>query len=385
MSEDLRPDRFYMRRAIELAGRGAGKTRPNPPVGAVIVRRGEIVGEGYHAEAGGAHAETAALLDAGDRARGGSLFVTLEPCNHYGRTPPCTDAIIRAGIERVVYAVTDPNPDVKGGGHERLEEAGIHVDSGIEAAAATELIHFFAHHARTGRPYVIAKYAASLDGRIATRTGESRWITGAEARARVHELRSGVDAILVGAGTATIDDPRLTARVPGRQTNDPLRIVLDSEGRVPSDARLYSPVSAGGTVVATTGRMPLERRIDLTGRGVDVWTLDADAGGLVSIESLLDRLGARGIQSLLVEGGARVLGSFFDAGLVAEVQAFIAPTVIGGQEAPAAVGGRGPDRLTAAVRLKDVIVERLGRDVLISGRVAPQDGQPVHPLKSTAS
>lgn len=370
MSELSSQDRQFMLRAIELAHRGVGSTRPNPPVGAVIVKDGEIVGEGYHSEAGGPHAETAALFDAGPRSAGGTLFVTLEPCNHHGRTPPCTEAIINAGIERVVYAAADPNPDVIGGGHERLEKAGIRVDSEFRTSAADELIRFFAHHARTGRPCVIAKYAASLDGRIATRTGESRWITGDEARLRVHELRGSVDAILVGAGTASTDDPRLTARVPGRPGIDPLRVILDSEGRVPSGVRLYGPDLAGGTVVATTERMPFERRVDLTRRGVDIWTLDADVNGLVSIGALLDRLGTRGIQSLLVEGGARVLGSFFDERLVDEVWAFLAPTIIGGADAPACVGGIGPERLRDAMDLEEVVIERLGRDVLLRGRIS---------------
>jgi diaminohydroxyphosphoribosylaminopyrimidine deaminase/5-amino-6-(5-phosphoribosylamino)uracil reductase len=326
------------------------------------------VGEGFHAQAGGPHAETAALLAAGSAARGGTMYVTLEPCNHHGRTPPCTEAIINAGITEVIYAVDDPNPDVRGGGRLRLEDVGINVRSGVERDAVAELIRFFDHHVRTGRPYVIAKFAASLDGRIATRTGESKWITGDEARTRAHELRSRVDAILVGAGTAAADDPRLTARVPGRKSTDPLRIVLDSEGRVPTDVRLYSPELAGGTVVIATDRMPFARRVELTGRGVDVWTVPANDRGLVDLAPLLDRLGGRGVQSLLVEGGAGVLGSFFDAALVNEVWAFLAPTVIGGDAAPPSVGGRGAGRLKDALNLEAVSVEHLGRDILLRGK-----------------
>lgn len=328
-----------MRRALELAARADHRTSPNPMVGAVVLAAGgALAAEGWHHRAGEAHAEALALALAGERARAGTLYVTLEPCLHRGRTAPCVDAVIAAGVARVVVATVDPDPRVRGAGVARLREAGIEVETGLLGADAERLNEFYLHHRRTGRPFVSAKFACSLDGRIATRTGASRWISGEEARAHGHRLRHVHDAILVGVGTVLADDPRLSARLEGAR--QPLRVVLDSRGRTPAGARLRA--EAGETLF--------------------------DAGR--DLPGLLDRLGARGILSLLVEGGARVHGSFFDQRLVDRVYAYLAPLVIGGEGAPAAVGGLGPDRLEDALRLAAVEVLQLGSDLLVSGRPA---------------
>jgi len=325
-----------MARAIALAARASYRTSPNPMVGAVVVdARGEPVGEGYHRRPGAPHAEAEAIVAAGERARGGTLYVSLEPCAHQGRTPPCVEAIVAAGLRRVVVAMLDPDPRVRGRGVERLREAGIGVDVGPLEARARRLNEFYVKHRSTGRPFVSVKFAASLDGKIATRTGHSRWITGPAARAHAHRLRHRHDAILVGVNTVLRDDPALTARFPGAP--QPLKIVLDSRGRTPTTAKVRE------------GRLLIDRGRDLPG--------------------LLDRLGSMGIISLLVEGGATVHGSFFDAGLVDRVYAYLAPVIVGGREAPSAVGGRGPAAVTESLRLHRLHVERLGEDLLIVGDV----------------
>ena len=324
-----------MARAIHLASQADYGTSPNPMVGAVVVdSAGSPAGEGYHVRAGEPHAEVVALRAAGDRARAGTIYVTLEPCAHHGRTPPCVDAVVGAGLRRVVVAMLDPDRQVAGRGVALLRAAGIEVEVGTLEAEARRLNAFYVKHRTTGRPFVSVKFAAGLDGRIATRTGDSKWITGEEARAHAHRLRHQHDAILVGVGTVLQDDPELTARFPGAR--QPVKVVLDGGGRTPRDAR----VRQGAPCVLDDGR-------DLTG--------------------LLDRLGQMGLLSVLVEGGAAVHGSFFDQGLVDRVYAYLSPTIIGGAEAPAAVGGRGPESIAQALRLADVEVTRLGIDVLISG------------------
>jgi len=356
-----------MRLALELARRGLGRTHPNPPVGAVIVRDGRVVGRGYHPKAGEPHAEIFALREAGDAARGATMYVTLEPCVHHGRTPPCVDAILAAGIAEVHIATLDPNPVVHGQGVAKLRAAGVKVVLGEGEADAQRLIEGFAHWVRTRRPWVVVKYAMTLDGKIATRTGHARWITGPQARVWVHRLRDQVDAILVGRGTVEADDPRLTTRVPGATTvHHPLRVVLDSRGRAPLTARVFAADLPGQTVLAATPALPPARRAAFEAQGVEVWTLPAGADGRVSLPALLDALGARGITTLLVEGGPTVLGAFFDAGLVHKVHAFVAPVVFGGA-APSAIGGWGVARADQAPRLRAVTIERLGDDLLVTG------------------
>lgn len=364
----------WMRRALALAARGEGFTSPNPMVGAVIVRDGRVLGEGFHRRTGMPHAEVEALhaaAAAGESVAGATMYVTLEPCNHHGRTPPCSEAVLDAGIAHVVYAVADPNPTAMGGG-ERLRAAGLRVTAGVCEAEAVQLNRFFLHAVRSGRPYVTAKYAMSLDGRIACRTGDSKWITGDEARRRSHELRRVVDAIVVGVGTVIADDPSLTVRLPGRESRQPLRVVLDGAGRAPLSSGLFSDEFAASTIVATTEALPASRERDLAARGVQVLRLPGvpDDGRRIDLCALLHALGVRGVRSVMVEGGGAVHGAFFDAGLVDEVWAFIAPVVIGGDGAPAPVGGRGADAMARALRLSQVKTEILGSDILVRGALA---------------
>jgi len=369
-----------MRRALELARLGIGRTHPNPLVGAVVVADGRIVGEGAHLRAGGAHAEVDTLGRAGEAARGADLYVTLEPCNHHGRTAPCTRAILDAGIRRVYFAVADPNPDVAGGGADFLRSRGVDCTEGPLTDEAAYMNRGFFRWTLTNTPWVIAKFAAGLDGRIATRTGESKWITGNASRVRAHELRREVDAILVGSGTILADDPRLTARVgepEARHVSDSLsdgaggtpalRVVLDSRGRSPLDATVFTTTPTARTLVATTAGSPAEWRQRLLDNGVDVALLPAGSNGRVGVDALLSDLGVRGVRSMLVEGGATVHGAFFDARRVDEVWAFVAPLIIGGEGARPAVGGVGAAALNDAVRLGDVQMERCGDDILIRG------------------
>lgn len=340
---------------------------PNPPVGAVVVRDHTIVGRGHTQPPGQPHAEVMALRQAGDAAIGADLYVTLEPCAHFGRTPPCTEAIIAAGIKRVQVAVRDPNPAVNGAGLAALAAANIAVTLGDGAAAAAELIEGFTTYILTGQPLVIAKYAMSLDGKIATHTGDSRWITGPIARAAVHRLRAQVDAILVGAGTALADDPQLTARPPADypSPHQPLRILLDSTGRVPLSARLYDPALPGRTLLATSDRLAPTTAAALAERAIEVLRLPTTATGL-DLTVLLDELGRRGVTTLLVEGGATLLGSFFAANRVHKLLAWIAPVIIGGSAAPGPVAGLGAATMAQAVALSSPRLERLGNDLLVT-------------------
>jgi diaminohydroxyphosphoribosylaminopyrimidine deaminase/5-amino-6-(5-phosphoribosylamino)uracil reductase len=357
-----------MRRALDLARSVKGRTSPNPAVGAVLVRGGEVVGEGATLPPGQAHAERVALDAARGRARGATLYVTLEPCSHWGRTPPCAGALVDAGVATVHLATLDPNPEVAGRGRAWLARAGIETTVGDGRDEARALNADFARWITTRRPYVVAKLATSLDGKIATRTGESRWITGPEARAEGHRLRDRMDAILVGVRTVLADDPELTTRLPGagRPPHHPLRLVLDSTGRTPLGARLLGRDLPGRTVICTTERSAPAWRGAVAAAGAEVLVLP-ERGGRVDPEALLDALGRRGVTSLLVEGGATVHGAFFDAGLVDRVVAFVAPLVIGGTGAPSPVGGMGPASLAEAGRLLEAEVRRVGVDTLIAG------------------
>jgi diaminohydroxyphosphoribosylaminopyrimidine deaminase / 5-amino-6-(5-phosphoribosylamino)uracil reductase len=335
-----------MRRTLELAALADHATSPNPMVGAVVLdAAGEPVGEGFHARAGEPHAERVALERAKDRARGGTLYVNLEPCHHQGRTPPCTEAVIAAAPARVVVAHEDPDARVAGTGLAALKAAGIDVEVGVEREAAERLNRFYLKHRRTGRPWVTLKFAISLDGRIATRGGESKWVTGEAARQEGHRLRQRHDAILVGAGTVLADDPELTNRLPDA-TRQPLRVVLDSRRGIPGTARVFQDQERSPTLLAAVG-----------------------GDGRVDLPALLETLGERGILSVLVEGGATVNGAFFDAGLVDGVVAFVAPIVIGGSSALSAVGGEGVARLAEAHRLVNLEVRQVGDDVMVSGDV----------------
>ena len=361
----------WMRRALAEARRARGRSSPNPPVGAVIVRDGDCVGVGHTQPPGQAHAEIVALAQAGEQARGATLYVTLEPCAHHGRTPPCTEAIITAGIRSVVAAVRDPFPLVDGAGIARLRAAGIAVQVGVGAAEAWEIIAGFVKHVRTGLPLVTAKYAMTLDGRIATHTGDSRWITGEAARQSVHRLRDTHDAILVGAETVRADDPLLTTRLSTAEAgaggpHHPLRVIVTRDAQLPAQAKVLSSALPGATLIACVGiTSGLEATLRI--QGVEVAVVPSDAGGAVDLHALLTLLAARGVTSVLVEGGGNVLGSLFDAGLIDRVVAYVAPLIIGGNAAPGPVGGRGIARMAEAWRLDDPVVTHYGDDLCVSG------------------
>ena len=364
MNEQQRElDESYMREALRIAEYARGRTSPNPLVGAVIVRDGAIVASGWHRAAGEPHAEIHALRMAGELARGATLYVTLEPCAHHGRTGPCAEAVIAAGLARVVIALSDPNPLVAGRGIHLLTAAGIEVTTGICEDEARRQNEIFLKWVTTKRPFVTLKTAMTLDGKIASHTGASQWITGAAARARVHAYRNEYDAILVGIGTVLTDDPSLTTRLEHGTGKNPLRIVLDSEARTPLDAKLVAD-GVAPTIIVVSERADHRRVNLLRACGAEVVTLGAQR---VDIAALLDYLGAREITSLFVEGGAAVNWSLLAGGSVDKVHAFIAPMLMGGETAKTPIGGTGFDSPQTALRLRDVTVEQLGADILVTG------------------
>lgn len=356
-----------MRRALELAERGLGRTSPNPAVGAVVVRDGAIVGEGYHRRAGGPHAERIALSSAGEAARGAEMYVTLEPCCHHGRTPPCTEAIIESGVARVFYAADDPDPRCAGGGEAALRAAGIEVHGGLLAEEARRLLAGYIRHRLTGRPLVTAKLAMSLDGRIATRTGDSQWISGEQSRRIVHQMRDRCDAVMVGVGTVLTDDPALTTRdVPGGR--DALRVIVDSRARTPADATVIREQSDAGCLIACTDRGLPDRVAVLRDAGAEVLVLP-DLGGHVDLAALMDALGRRGALNVLIEGGGELVAGALDAGVVDRMMLFYAPIIIGGRDAVPGVAGEGAERVADAVKLRDVTTRLVGDDLLVEGAV----------------
>ncbi|KJS15664.1 MAG: DeoR faimly transcriptional regulator [Peptococcaceae bacterium BRH_c4b] len=357
-----------MSNALELAARATGRTSPNPMVGAVLVKDGKIVGSGYHHRAGTPHAEVHALREAGGKARGATLYVTLEPCCHHGRTGPCTEAVIEAGVTRVVAAMTDPNPLVAGRGLDKLREAGIEAESGLLEKEARRLNEVFIKYITVRQPFVVLKAAMSLDGKIATRTGDSQWITGIESREYVHHLRDHYDAIMVGINTVLADNPSLTTRLPGGGGRDPVRIVLDSAARTPPEARVLRVESPAPTIIVTTTAAPAERLAVLEDAGARIITVDGD-GGRVDLRVLMKKLAAMEICSVLVEGGGQVHASVLAAGVADKVIWFIAPKLIGGASAPGPVGGQGVERLAEAVSIRRVNVTRFGEDICVEGYI----------------
>jgi diaminohydroxyphosphoribosylaminopyrimidine deaminase/5-amino-6-(5-phosphoribosylamino)uracil reductase len=385
MSSAYELDALFMARALELAARGQGHVEPNPMVGCVIVHDGEVVGEGWHRKFGGPHAEVEALKVAGARAKGATAYVTLEPCCHHGKTPPCTQALIGAGIVRVVCAQRDPFVEVSGRGISQLQAAGIEVEVSVMEAEARRLNAPYLKLVTTGRPWIIAKWAMTLDGKIATATGDSRWISGEASRAIVHQLRGRVDGIMIGHGTAKTDDPLLTARPAGPRLAT--RIVVDSQASLSLDSQLVRTAREAPVLVAVGAGAAQENIDRLTAAGCEMVAchrskhsqpsplpkgegagrISADQS--VSIPALLDELGRRRMTNVLVEGGSKLLGALFDAGEIDEVHVFIAPKLIGGANAPSPIAGAGLDKIAAALSVSDIELRHVGEDVYLCGRV----------------
>jgi len=354
-----------MRGALRLARRGRGRTAPNPPVGAVVVGAdGTVVGRGFHPRAGGPHAEALALHEAGAAARGATLYCTLEPCCHHGRTPPCAAAIIAAGVERVVYGLTDPDPRCAGGGAQALREAGVAVEKNLLPGAIAELYEPYVQHKTTGRPFVTLKLALTLDGKVATHTGDSRWITGEKARALVHRWRDEADAVLVGVGTVLTDDPQLTARPAPRDRRQPLRVIADSQARTPPGA--HAVTGPGTCLIAVAAGAPAARVQALRNAGAEVVTLPAE-GGRVSLPALLAHLGQRDVMGVLCEGGPRLAAGLVQAQLVDKLRLFYAPKLIGAEGLPG-IGELGLERMAEAVTLdaRGHRADLIGEDLLVT-------------------
>ena len=359
----------YMKQALSLAKLALGQVSPNPAVGAVVVKDGEIVGQGYTQPPGSWHAEVMALKQAGEKAREGVMYVTLEPCCRYGHTPPCTQAIVAAGISEVHMAMLDPNPLVSGRGEDELERESIKTYVGEHEEEAKEINEAYTKYITTGMPFVTAKFAVSLDGKIATKYGDSKWISGSEARKYVHYLRYTTDAIMAGANTVIADDPHLTCRHGGKGgevRKQPLRVIVDGRGRTPSTAQVFC--KPGKALLALGKFVEPEKKKAFAQLGAELLELPLEEGS-VDLEELLKTLGEREITSVLVEGGGILLGSLFDHGLVDKVIAFIAPIIIGGEEARTAVAGKGVDKVMDAIKLERVSVERFGEDLMLSGYI----------------
>ncbi len=354
-------DRDYMERALALAALAQGRTSPNPMVGCVVVRDGKIIGEGYHEKAGGPHAEVIALRDAGD-VSDATVYVTLEPCCHHGKTPPCVDLLRERKPKRVVAAMEDPNPKVAGCGIESLREHGVEVSVGLLEDQARKLNEAFIKYITTDMPFVIAKCGMSLDGKIATRTGDSRWVTGEESRKYVHQIRNQVDAILVGSRTVMLDDPSLTTRLPQANTQDPIRVILDSSEYLGADRKVFTVKSNAPTWIIVAE----EREIE----GVDeVITIPRGTGGL-DMQALMRELARREVMSVLIEGGGTTHASAFEAGIVDKAMFFIAPKIIGGKEAVTAVDGVGSEYMADAIALERMTATPVGNDILIEAYVS---------------
>lgn len=364
-------DKKFMRVALDLAQRGKGFTSPNPMVGAVVVKDGRIVGRGFHEAAGKPHAEVMAIADAGSSAQDATLYVTLEPCNHTGRTPPCTERILAAGIRRVVAAVPDPNPDVTGGGMAYLTDRGLEVLSGVCEADALKLNEVFFKYIRTKQPFVIVKCAATLDGRIATRTGDSKWVSGEASRAFVHRLRHAVDAIIVGIRTVNTDDPNLTTRIDGPEGKDPLRFVIDTHLSISEDARLLHLKSDAVTTIVTGPGVSEAKRERLARKGVPTLTIPL-LGEVVDLKRLATLLGERGVTSILVEGGGGIIGSAFRSGIVDKIYFFYAPKILGGDDGVPICRGQGAGVMKNSLPVKDVQVHIFDSDVMIEGYINAQ-------------
>jgi len=357
----------YMWLAIKLALKAQGQTSPNPLVGALIVKNGTIVGRGFHCQAGTSHAEINALTEAVNKAQGAELYLNLEPCSHFGRTPPCVDAIIQKKIMKVFVGMVDPNPLVRGKGIRRLKEAGIEVTTGILEKECRKLNEVFIKYITTKRPFVILKAAASLDGRVAAESGDSQWITNEKSREYVHQLRSTVDAVLVGIGTVKKDDPQLTCRLKNRKGKDPIRIVVDSTLSISPKAKVLNLNSQALTIIATTPKASLQKRALIEKKGARVLVITSK--DRVDLRLLMEILGKEEITSVLIEGGSEINTSALQSGIVDKVLFFYAPKIIGGKQAPLMVGGKGIARVKDALVLHNITTQRFGDDVMIEGYV----------------
>ena len=369
MAENDTQDMLFMTEALRLAEQARGRTSPNPMVGAVLVKDGRIIGKGYHTKAGAPHAEIEALRAAGENPAGATLYVTLEPCCHYGKTPPCTDALRRAGIRRVAAAMVDPNPKVSGQGLAQLRDAGVEVEVGLLENAARRLNEAFITYQTTGLPFVIAKFAMSLDGKIATKTGASKYLTNEISRAYVHRLRDQMDAIMVGVGTIRADNPLLTTRLPDGSGKNPRRVIIDTHLATPVTANVLTNLTTARTTIFTGADVDLQHVQQFREKGVDIRTVPYDKDGRLDLRQVLAVLGKQEILSVLLEGGAEINGSAFISGLVDKVLVFLAPLIIGGKDAPSPVEGSGIETLPEAVRLTQVTTQRFGEDILIEGYV----------------
>jgi diaminohydroxyphosphoribosylaminopyrimidine deaminase / 5-amino-6-(5-phosphoribosylamino)uracil reductase len=365
----LTRDERYMRLALRLAARARGRTSPNPMVGAVVVRRGEIVGRGFHRKAGDAHAEVVALVQAGTRARGAELFVNLEPCNHVGRTGPCVRCVLDAGVARVVVGMRDPNPKVDGKGLRALRRAGVEVVAGVLERECRELNEAFVCYITRQRPFVTWKSAITLDGRVATRSGDSRWVTGEAARLEGHRLRDVQDTILVGVGTVLADDPELTCRLP--KGRDPIRVIVDSHLRTPTTARVVgvAATSQAPTWIVCGEGAPERRRVALEKHGARVIPVGTDGRGRVSVAALLRALALRDVSTVLLEGGPTLAGSFWRDGVIDRVVAFVAPKLLGDPAALPMLDGAEVTAMADARSLRDVRTRLVGEDLMVAGRV----------------
>lgn len=357
-----------MKIALDLAKKGEGLTSPNPMVGAVIVKEGKVVGTGFHKALGETHAEVAAIDEAGASAKDATLYVTLEPCNHTGRTPPCTGKIVDANISRVVAAMKDPNPDVKGGGIDYLKQHGIDIVLGVCKDKAKKLNEAFIKYVGTKRPFVIIKCAVTLDGRIATKTGDSRWVSGKESRAFVHRLRHAADAIMIGINTVKQDDPSLTTRLNDLKGHDPFRIILDTHLAISENAKVLRLNSASDTIIVTGNSISEKKKAQIENKRIRI-IKSSVKDGLIDLDSLMDRLGDFGITSVLIEGGSRVIAKALDEKIVDKIIFFYAPKIMGGDDGVPVCKGQGPDLMNDCIPVKDINVRRFGDDVMIEGYI----------------
>ncbi|WP_315121624.1 bifunctional diaminohydroxyphosphoribosylaminopyrimidine deaminase/5-amino-6-(5-phosphoribosylamino)uracil reductase RibD [uncultured Clostridium sp.] len=354
----------YMKRALEIAKLGEGFVNPNPLVGAVIVKNGRIIGEGYHQFFGGAHAEINAFNNAIEDVKGAHMYVTLEPCSHHGKTPPCANSIIEKGISKVIIAMKDPNPIVSGRGIDLLKSNGIEVEVGILEEEAKRLNEVFIKYITTKLPYCILKTATTLDGKIATVTGDSKWITGENAREHVHQIRNKISGIMVGIDTVIKDNPSLTTRLKDKKGRNPIRIIVDSKGRIPVESKLLK--EEGKTIIAATENMPTDKRFELEKLGAEI-IITPLKNNKVDLKYLMKELGERKIDSILLEGGGTLNYSALEEGLVDKVMAFIAPKIIGGSSSKTSVEGKGIESMKHAINLKNISFQKFGEDFLIEG------------------